>query len=70
LRKICFYTSDYGYGHAARDIAIIIGICKQLDIQTFVKTNVTFEFMKQSLPFVRFVQRKNDIGVFTSGNPR
>lgn len=22
LKRICFYTSDYGYGHAARDIAL------------------------------------------------
>ena len=23
MTNICFYTSDYGYGHASRDIAII-----------------------------------------------
>ena len=26
MKRICFYTSDYGYGHGARDIAIIRGI--------------------------------------------
>ena len=55
LKRICFYTSDYGYGHAARDIAIIRGICKQLDVKVFARTNVPFEFMKHSLPSVRVI---------------
>ena len=67
MKRICFYTSDYGYGHAARDIAIIRGICKQLDVMVYVKTDVPFEFMKRSLPSVRVIQRSNDVGVSMSG---
>jgi len=67
LKRICFYTSDYGYGHAARDIAIIRGICKQLDVKVYVRTDVPFEFMKHSLPSVRVMQRRNDIGMSMIG---
>lgn len=67
LKRICFYTSDYGYGHAARDIAVIRGICEQLDVRVYVKTNVPFEFMKHSLPSVRVIQKSNDVGMFMIG---
>lgn len=67
LKRICFYTSDHGYGHAARDIAIIRGICKQLDVRVCVKTDVPFEFMKHSLPFAQIIRRRNDMGIFMSG---
>lgn len=63
MKRICFYTSDYGYGHAARDIAVIRGIYKQFDAQILVKTDVPFEFMKHSLSSVRVIQRRNDVGV-------
>jgi hypothetical protein len=68
LKRICFYTSDYGYGHAARDIAVIRGICKQLDAQIYVKTDVPFEFMKHSLPSARVIRRRNDVGLSMCGD--
>jgi hypothetical protein len=67
LKRICFYTSDYGYGHAARDIAVIRGICKHLNVKVYVKTDVPFEFMKRSLPSVRVIQKSNDVGMFMIG---
>ncbi len=67
MKRICFYTSDHGYGHAARDIAIIRGICKQLDVRVYVKTDVPFEFMNHSLPFAQVIRKRNDMGVFMSG---
>lgn len=67
MKRICFYTSDYGYGHAARDIAVIRGICKHLDARVYVKTDVPFEFMKHSLPSVRVIQKRNDVGMFMIG---
>lgn len=67
MKRICLYTSDYGYGHAARDIAVIRGICKHLDVRVYVKTNVPFEFMKRSLPSVRVTQKSNDVGMFMIG---
>jgi hypothetical protein len=32
LKKIGFYISDYRYVHAARDIAVIRGICSKIEI--------------------------------------
>jgi UDP:flavonoid glycosyltransferase YjiC (YdhE family) len=67
LKRICFYTSDYGYGHAARDVAVIRGLLDQNDFQILVRTYVPFQFMRKSLPSVRVFQRKNDVGVFMNG---
>ncbi len=64
-RTICFYVSDYGYGHASRDIAIIRRI-KEHDsgIKVYVKVDNSFEFMKRSLPYpgVEVIRHKNDVG--------
>jgi predicted glycosyltransferase len=40
MTNICFYISDYGYGHASRDIAIIRRILKEFfgDVKIYVKT--------------------------------
>jgi len=64
LKKICFYTSDYGYGHAARDIAVIRGLLDKFDLEILVRTHTPFQFMRQSLLFARVFQKKNDVGVF------
>ena len=66
MTNICFYISDYGYGHASRDIAIIRKMLNEnKDVKIFVKTDTPFNFVKQSLPQknVEVIQTKNDIGV-------
>jgi uncharacterized protein (TIGR00661 family) len=66
MTNICFYISDYGYGHASRDIAIIRKILKEnRDVKIFVKTDGPFHFVRQSLPKknVKVIQTRNDIGV-------
>lgn len=66
MTNICFYISDYGYGHAARDVAIIRKILNVYkDVKIYIKTNGAFEFVRQSLPQknVEVMQTKNDIGV-------
>jgi uncharacterized protein (TIGR00661 family) len=66
MTNICFYISDYGYGHASRDIAIVRQILNALtDVNIFVKTDTPFHFVKQSLlqKNVEVIQQKNDIGV-------
>ena len=66
MTTICFYISDYGYGHASRDIAIVRQILNAFtDVKIFVKTDTPFHFVKQSLPQknVEVIQQKNDIGV-------
>jgi uncharacterized protein (TIGR00661 family) len=71
MTNICIYISDYGYGHASRDIAIVRQILNALtDVKIFVKTNTPFHFVGQSLPQknVEVIQTKNDIGVVFKGN--
>lgn len=69
--NICFYISDYGYGHASRDIAIIRKVLEELPVRVFIKTDGPFQFIKQSLPLetCACVRTKNDIGlVFKDGS--
>ena len=71
MANICFYISDYGYGHASRDIAIIRKIINEsIDVKIYIKTNQTFHFVQQSLPQknVKVIQTKNDIGVVFKEN--
>ena len=66
MTNICFYISDYGYGHASRDIAIIRKMLNEnKDVKIFVKTYGPFHFVRQSLPQknAEVIQTKNDIGV-------
>lgn len=62
MKRICFYTSDYGYGHAARDIALIRRIQKAGFAEVFVKTDTAFDFMRQSLTGCNVIRQQNDIG--------
>ena len=69
--NICFYISDYGYGHASRDIAIIRRILDELNnIKIYVKTDGPFYFARQSLPQknVEVIRTKNDVGVVFKEN--
>ena len=69
--NICFYVSDYGYGHASRDIAIIRRILDEFnDVKVYVKTDGPFHFVQQSLPHknVEVIQTKNDVGVVFKKN--
>ncbi len=71
MTNICFYISDYGYGHASRDIAIIRKfINENKDVKIFVKTEGPYNFVRQSLPQknVEVIQTKNDIGVVFKEN--
>lgn len=59
--NICFYISDYGYGHAARDIAVIRRLQKGCDAKVFVKTDGPHWLIEQSLPGVTAIKTRNDI---------
>lgn len=63
MKRICLYTSDYGYGHAARDIALIRQILKAGFAEVTIKTKTACSFMRQSLPGCSVVQQQNDIGL-------
>ena len=64
---ICFYTSDFGYGHAARDIALIRELQEALHAEVVVKTGSPAVFMSCSLPGVEVISGQNDPGVVMEG---
>jgi uncharacterized protein (TIGR00661 family) len=71
MLNICFYISDYGYGHASRDIAIIRRILDEFnDVKMYIKTGEPFHFVMNSLPKknVEVIQSENDIGVVFKEN--
>ena len=50
ITNICFYISDYGYGQASRDIAIIRKILAEFnDVKIYVKTDGPFNFKEDEL---------------------
>jgi len=65
--RICFYTSDFGYGHAARDIALIRELQETLHAEIVVRTGSPAGVMSRSLPGVEVRQEPNDPGVVMDG---
>jgi hypothetical protein len=65
--RVCFYTSDFGYGHAARDIALVRELQETLHAEVVVRTGSPAEFMSRSLPDVEVLQGPNDPGVVMDG---
>ena len=71
MTNICFYISDYGYGHASRDIAIIRRLRDEFNnVKIYIKTEEPFHFVQQSLPQkdVKVIQTKNDVLVIFKEN--
>jgi uncharacterized protein (TIGR00661 family) len=69
--NICFYISDYGYGHASRSIAIIRKLLDEYkDVKIYIKNSGAFDFIWNSLPRenVEVIHSKNDIGVIFREN--
>lgn len=66
MKTICFYISDYGYGHASRSIALIREIVhSSQDVHVIAKTSGPFAFTQQSLlhPRISVMRCRNDTGV-------
>jgi hypothetical protein len=66
MKTLCFYISDYGYGHASRSIALIREIVRtRSDVTVIAKTSGPYEFTRKSLihPRVSVIQCRNDCEV-------
>ncbi|MFA4955697.1 MAG: glycosyltransferase family protein [Candidatus Methanoperedens sp.] len=69
--NICFYISDYGYGHASRSIAIIRKLLSEYkDVKIYIKNSGAFDYIRSSLPHdnIEVVKSDNDIGVIFREN--
>ncbi|WP_458120258.1 glycosyltransferase [Paenibacillus sp. Z6-24] len=52
LTTICYYVSDYGYGHATRSIAVIrqmLDNCTETPIRLIINSGKALSFLKESL---------------------
>lgn len=66
MKTICFYISDYGYGHASRSIALIRKILFHFpDCRIIVKSEGPFELLSKSLqdPRISVIRYRNDISI-------
>ena len=61
--RICFYVSDFGYGHAARAIALTRELQDAISAEVTIRTGSPAEFMARSLPGVEVRRGQNDPGV-------
>ncbi len=69
--NICFYISNYRYGHASRSIAIIRKLLSEYqDAKIYIKNSGAFDYLRHSLPHenVKVIKSKNDIGVIFREN--
>jgi len=61
LKKILYYVTDHGKGHATRSIAIIQEILKH-NIEVIVRNTSALKFFKQSLPDTKIIPGRTDVG--------
>ena len=73
MKRICFYLSNYGFGHIARNIPIIVSVVKNYDTFVYVVCDECYiEFIRQNFEtmltaehYKRIVFRANhtDVGL-------
>lgn len=71
MKRIAYYISEYGYGHASRSIGIIRELIKQeSELEIIVINSFAEDFLKQSLDSSRIIFRnvETDIGYFLKEN--
>ena len=61
MKKILYYITDHGKGHATRSIAIIQEILKY-NIEVIVRNTNALDFFKQSLPDTKIIPGRTDVG--------
>lgn len=65
MKKIVYYISEYGFGHATRSIAIIRKLISMYpNIQIEIVNEYAHQFIKESLPYrnISFYKYSTDIG--------
>ena len=61
MKKILYYVTDHGKGHATRSIAIIQEILKH-NVEVTIRNTNAIEFFKQTLPDVKTILGQTDVG--------
>jgi len=61
LKKIIYYITDHGRGHATRSVAIIREL-KKINIDIIIRNSIELEFLSQSLPSCKIISGLTDVG--------
>jgi len=67
LKKIIYYVTDHGKGHATRSISIIRELHKK-NFEIIIRNSNLIDFFKKSLPSVRVIPRTTDVGPVIQSN--
>ena len=62
MKKILYYITDGGKGHATRSIAIIRELLNQ-NFEVVVRNTNSLELLKRSLPTCSIISGKTDVGI-------
>ena len=68
MKKILIYTSDHGFGHATRIIALSRNLFKTGRFEVVIKNSNAFNFIKSSLPNIRVERLQTDVGAHWNWN--
>jgi uncharacterized protein (TIGR00661 family) len=66
MKKIFYYITDHGKGHATRSIAIIKELQKNFDV--IIRNSIAQDMIKQSLPGIKLISGKTDQGSIIKKN--
>lgn len=61
MKKLIYYITDHGRGHATRSVAIIRELQK-LDIEVIIRNSNVVNFLQHSLPGTKIISGLTDIG--------
>ncbi len=67
MKKIIFYISDHGKGHATRSIAIIREL-EKLNIEIIIRNSNSVDFIQKSLPNIKIISGITDVGTTIKKN--
>lgn len=62
MKKIIYYITDHGRGHATRSIAIIREL-KKLNVDIIIRNSNSFQLLKKSLPKTQIIDGITDVGL-------
>lgn len=61
MKKIIYYITDHGKGHATRSVAIIREL-KKKNIELIIRNSNSEKFLNQSLPTIKIISGLTDVG--------
>lgn len=67
MKRIIYYITDHGRGHASRSVAVIREL-EKLGIEVFVRNSNVIDFLQKSLPKIRIIEGITDVGPSISSN--